>query len=85
MSTVATQFGDVPLEMLVKRYETEKKRDAKKYERRLAYLATDEGKEWNREKAKSYYARNREAVLAKRKAWYQAKKASGSSEPPAAE
>ena len=83
MSTVPTQFGDVPLDTLVKRYEMEKKRDAKKYEKRLAFLATDEGKEWNRERAKSYYQRNKEAVLAKRKAWYQAKKASQSSEPPA--
>jgi hypothetical protein len=83
MSTVTTSFGEVPLDVLVKRYELEKKRDVKKYERRIAYLQTDEGKEWNREKAKAYYERNKEKVLAKRKAMYEAKKAAGSSEPPA--
>jgi len=83
MSTATTSFGEVPIDVLVKRYENEKKRAAKKYERRLTFLQSDEGKEWNREKAKAYYERNREKVLAKRKAAYEAKKAPGSSEPPA--
>ena len=84
MSTATTEFGEVSLDVLVKRYELEKKREAKKYERRLIFLQTDEGKEWNRMNAKQYYERNKATVLAKRKAAYEAKKASGSSEPPAA-
>lgn len=84
MSTAATEFGDVPIDVLVKRYELEKKRDAKKYERRLVFLQTDEGKAWNREKAKAYYERNKATVLAKRKASYVSKKTPGSAEPPAA-
>lgn len=74
MNTVTTAFGDVPIDALVKRYEAEKRRDAKKYERRLAFLQTDEGIEWNRQKAKSYYERNREEILLKRRAYYIAKK-----------
>lgn len=85
MSTVTTSFGDVPLEKLVKHYEAEKKREQKKAEKRLEFLQTDAGKEWNRSKAKAYYERNREKVLAKRKAIYVSKKAPKSSEPPAAE
>lgn len=75
MSTATTSFGEVPVEILVKRYELEKQRNAKRAEKRLAYLQTDAGKEWNRARSKSYYERNREAVLAKRKATYVPKRA----------
>lgn len=90
MSTVATSFGDVPLETLVKRYESEKQREARKYEKRLAFLQTDAGKEWNRAKAKAYYEKHKTEVLAKRKDWYMINRKSkkdspGSSELPAAE
>jgi hypothetical protein len=84
MSTAPTSFGDVPIDVLVKRYELEKTREAKKYEKRLIYLQSDEGKAWNREKAKAYYEKNKATVLAKRKALYVPKKAPKSPEPPAA-
>jgi hypothetical protein len=78
MSTATTSFGEVPIDVLVKRYELEKKRDAKRYEKRMTYLQTDEGKAWNREKAKAYYERNKVKVLAKRKVFYASKKTSES-------
>ena len=74
MTTVNTSFGDVPLDTLIKRYEALVAQEKRKYERKKEFLATDEGKQWNREKAKSYYERNRSLVLARRKAAYQAKK-----------
>ena len=74
MSTVTTSFGEVPLDTLVKKYETERAREARKYEKRLEFLHTDEGKAWNRAKAKAYYERNKEKILLKRKASYQTKK-----------
>lgn len=85
MSTATTEFGEVPIDVLVKRYESEKKREARKYEKRLAFLQTDAGKEWNRAKAKLYYEKHKAEVLARRKDWYKHKKATtASSEPPAA-
>lgn len=74
MTTVATSFGEVPLETLVKRYESERQREAKKYEKRLEFIQTDEGKAWNRAKAKAYYERNKEKILLKRKEIYKSKK-----------
>jgi hypothetical protein len=85
MSTVKTEFGEVPLDVLVHKYEVEMKREARKYIKRLEFLQTDQGKEWNRSKAKAYYERNREKVLAKRKETYQAKKTATSPDPPAAD
>lgn len=79
MSTVATSIGDVPLEKLVKHYETYVNQEKRKYQKRLDYLATPEGKEWNRLRAKSYYERNKQKVLEKRKAAYQAKKETSAS------
>lgn len=81
MATVDTSFGTIPLEILVKRYENEKKREAKKYEKRLEYLGTDEGKEWNRARAKSYYDSHKDQICEKRKAWYLKKKAASSTTP----
>lgn len=83
MSTATTEYGEVPIDVLVKRYELEKKREAKKYEKRLTFLQSDEGKAWNREKAKAYYERNKATVLAKRKASYVSRKVPGSPDPPA--
>ena len=74
MSTVATSFGEIPLEKLVKHYEAEKKREQKKAEKRLEYLQTDEGKQWNRNRSKQYYEKHKAQVLAKRKAKYVSKK-----------
>ena len=74
MNTINTQFGEVSLQTLVKRYETQRKQDMKNLEKRREFLQTDEGIAWNRGRAKSYYEKNRELVLAKRKAIYAAKK-----------
>lgn len=83
MTTVNTSFGEIPLDKVIKRYEAIVAQEKRKYERKMEFLQTDEGKQWNREKAKSYYERNKEFVLAKRRAAYQAKKeASGSSNTP---
>lgn len=50
------------MESLVKCWERyQKSNQAKK-----AWLKTDAGREWSRAKAKEYYARHREEVLAKR-------------------
>ena len=82
MSTVSTSFGEIPLETIVKRWEAEKKRDKKKAEKRLAFLQTDEGIEWNRNRSKLYYEKHREEVLARRKAQYISKKALKEAPPP---
>lgn len=85
MNSVSTSHGDVPLDKLVKRYEAMVAREKRHYEQRKEFLSTDEGKQWNREKAKSYYERNRDIVLARRKAAYQAKKLASSNTPVAQE
>ena len=72
--TVATQYGDVPLEKLIHHYAVYREQEKKKAEKRNEFNQTEEGKELNRSRAKSYYERNRELILAKRKAKYIQKK-----------
>jgi hypothetical protein len=65
---VNTTYGQVPLDELVKAYEQKKKsNDAK-----LEWYKTEEGKQYNRKKAKEYYERNKEKVLAKAAERYKA-------------
>jgi hypothetical protein len=64
---VTTQFGNVPLSALILAYEQKKV----KVQQRNEWLKTDAGKEYNRTKAKQYYHRNKEAVLAKRAIRYE--------------
>jgi hypothetical protein len=59
---VKTQFGEVALAELVRAYEQKKQ----KINERNEWFKTDAGKEYNRMKAKQYYERNKEKVLAKR-------------------
>lgn len=73
-STITTSYGDVPLETLIRSFEREKLANEKKAEKRLQYLQTDEGKEWNRSRAKAYYEKNKETIAEKRKEYYQQKK-----------
>ena len=65
--TTATQLPEgVKLEDLLRLYEREKRyKDAKK-----AFYASDEGKEYARQKAKLFYQRHKEQILAKRKERY---------------
>lgn len=67
---IPTEFGDIPIESLIKAYATMKRGDAKKKE----WLKTDEGKLYNREKSKSFYESHHETILDKRKQFYQANK-----------
>jgi hypothetical protein len=60
----------VSMDKLLHLYELHK-RNA---ERRKTYLETEAGKEYNRQKAKEYYARHKSDVLLKRKAEHEEKK-----------
>jgi hypothetical protein len=71
---VTTAYGEVDVSTLIHHYEVYKKAEEKKYEKRLEFLLTDEGKEWNRKKSKSYYERNKQTILAKRKELYEPKR-----------
>lgn len=63
----STNYGDATLPDLLMAYEiSQKRKEAKK-----AWLQTDEGKEYNRNKAKQYYNRHKELVLEKRKERYE--------------
>jgi hypothetical protein len=68
MEKVQTAFGEAELPALIKAYESMKKND----ERKKAWLKTDRGKEWNREKATAYYHAHKDKVLEKRKVNYEA-------------
>ena len=73
MST-ATNFGEVQVDELVRVYNNYKQNLQKSQEKRKAWLQTDEGKEYNRGRAKAYYDRNKETILEKRKTMYADKK-----------
>jgi hypothetical protein len=63
---VQTAFGEAELPALVRAYESLKRAD----ERKKAWLKTDRGKEWNREKAAAYYNTHKDEILARRKESY---------------
>lgn len=65
---VVTQFGEVPLAKLIAAYEQKKR----SLQERNEWFKTDAGKEYNRMKAKQYYERNKEKILAKRAVRYEA-------------
>ena len=62
-----TNYGKVSLETLIRVYHIYKKQAENHKERRKEYLQSDEGKIWNRQKAKNYYERNKEKIMEKRK------------------
>lgn len=74
MSAIQTEYGNVQVDELVRVYNNHKKANRKSQEKRKEWLQSDEGKEYNRNRAKSYYERNKETILEKRKESYMAKK-----------
>ena len=73
MSTFQTEYGLVDINELIRGYNIYRRNDARNQERRREFLQTDRGKEYNRERAKAYYERNKETILEKRKKQYQEK------------
>lgn len=69
-TSVPTSFGEVSLDKLVKYYETYKRNEDKRLEKRHEVLQTPEGKAINRARAKAYYDKHKDDILAKRKANY---------------
>lgn len=73
---IQTTYGAIPLDVLIKRFETQQKAQNKMKAKRLDYIQTEEGKLMNRTRAKEYYERHKQTILAKRKAAYQSRKQS---------
>jgi hypothetical protein len=59
---IKTSYGEVPLSTLISSYEQRKDWDKKK----LEWLQTEEGKQYNRQNAKNYYEQHKEEILKKR-------------------
>ena len=66
-SKIQTAYGEVSLQTLLNAFEKKKQYEETKKE----WLKTDAGKEYQRKKAKQYYEKHREEVLAKRAARYE--------------
>ena len=69
-----TEYGDVSVEDLVRIYNSHRRNALKHQERRSEFLQTDEGKEYNRVRAKAYYQAHKADILAKRKQQYEERK-----------
>lgn len=69
MDKVRTQFGEVEIPVLIEYFEKMKSRAKARNE----WMKTEEGKEYNRLKAKEFYERNKERILEKRKHMYEEK------------
>ncbi len=68
---MATELpAGVSLDKLLHLYEL----NQRNIERRKAYMESDEGRQYNRQKAKEYYARHKAEVLLKRKTEHEEKK-----------
>ena len=65
MSTIETLYGEVSLDKLVYIYEQHMRHQENNTLRTKAYLQTEEGKHWMRDKSKAYYEKNKEACRAK--------------------
>jgi hypothetical protein len=61
-TTVKTAYGEVPLEKLLAAYTQQQ--EARK--RKKEWMQTEEGKEYNRQKSKNYYALHKEEIAQKR-------------------
>lgn len=72
---VETNYGEQELDEVVRCYNLWKNYIGDMNKRRHAKNQTEEGKLKNRANAKSYYERNKELILAKRKERYVSKKA----------
>jgi hypothetical protein len=69
-----TRYGTVPLQELIRVYELHRGARIRHQNRRLNFLQSEQGKEYNRARAAAYYERHKEAILEKRKETYQLKK-----------
>lgn len=67
---VQTAYGEVPLQKLLDAFEKTKQWQ----ENKKVWLKTEAGKEYNRQKAKEYYQRHKDQVLAKRAIRYETDK-----------
>ena len=67
---VQTDHGEQEIEEVIRCYNLWKNLMLKNIDRRNEYNQTEEGKTKNRERAKVYYERHKEEILAKRKAKY---------------
>lgn len=74
MSAISTQFGAVAVDELIRVYNNHKASNLRAQEKRKQWIQTDEGKQYNRTRAKNYYQKNKEAILEKRKTMYADKK-----------
>ena len=71
MATLATEFGEIPTEEVLRVYNMMKRRDQRASERRTALLHSSvQLQEKNKERAKAYYEKNKDAILEKRRIWY---------------
>ena len=68
--SITTPYGDIPVSRLVTAFAATQRHA----ERKREWLQTDEGKAYNRQKAKEYYERNKEKVLEKRTQQYATRK-----------
>lgn len=67
MEKVKTQFGEVEIPVLIEYFEKMKLRSKERSE----WMRTEEGKQYNRLKAKEFYQRNRDKILEQRKNMYE--------------
>lgn len=82
MEHITTAYGQVTLERLVEVYNLYKKHESRKAEKRKEFLQTEEGKQYNRERAKSYYERNKDAIRVKARSKYVKKVDQPQAQPP---
>ena len=82
MATMELPAG-VTLDKLLQVYEKQRMYSERRAEQRTAFYKTEEGKEYNRKKAKEYYERNKETVQKKNKDRYHSKKLTPSPATPA--
>ena len=54
MESVTTAVGDVPLEKLIRHYEAYRTSEKKKQEKRAEFFRTEEGRKYQRDRAKMY-------------------------------
>lgn len=70
MDPITTEYGTVTLERLIEVYNLYKKHENRKAEKRKEFLQTPEGKQYNRQRSKSYYERNKDVIREKARSKY---------------
>ena len=66
-SNIQTDFGFVPLDRLIKIFNSYQRQANKHMEKRSEFLKSEEGKVYNKVRARDYYKKHREEILVKRK------------------